>query len=76
MLSNLFELTGIHARQWIAPAVASYFIQQLIEVPANAKLLQSVDWYIMPVMNPDGSHPFLHFSATMRFMPFGKIFLF
>ncbi|EFX75496.1 hypothetical protein DAPPUDRAFT_306706 [Daphnia pulex] len=45
---------GIHAREWIAPAVASYFIQQLVEVPANAKLLTNVDWYIMPVMNPDG----------------------
>ncbi|XP_046643400.1 carboxypeptidase B-like [Daphnia pulicaria] len=45
---------GIHAREWIAPAVASYFIQQLVEVPANAKLLTNVDWYIMPVVNPDG----------------------
>ncbi|KAI9553883.1 hypothetical protein GHT06_019153 [Daphnia sinensis] len=45
---------GIHAREWISPAVATYIIQQLVEVPANAKLLANVDWYIMPVMNPDG----------------------
>jgi murein tripeptide amidase MpaA len=34
--------------------VTSYIIQQLVEVQANAKLLLNVDWYIMPVMNPDG----------------------
>jgi murein tripeptide amidase MpaA len=51
-LSSLYS--GIHAREWISPATVSYFIQQLVEVPANAKLLQNVDWYIMPVMNPDG----------------------
>ncbi|KAK4007882.1 hypothetical protein OUZ56_013031 [Daphnia magna] len=45
---------GIHAREWISPAVATYIIQQLVEVPANAKLLSNVDWYIMPVVNPDG----------------------
>ncbi|KZR99499.1 putative Carboxypeptidase B, partial [Daphnia magna] len=45
---------GFHAREWISPAVATYIIQQLVEVPANAKLLSNVDWYIMPVVNPDG----------------------
>ncbi|KAI9553890.1 hypothetical protein GHT06_019160 [Daphnia sinensis] len=45
---------GFHAREWISPAVATYIIQQLVEVPANAKLSSKVDWYIMPVVNPDG----------------------
>ena len=45
---------GIHAREWISPAVATYIIQQLVEVPANSKMFFDVDWYIMPVMNPDG----------------------
>ncbi|XP_057375607.1 carboxypeptidase B-like [Daphnia carinata] len=45
---------GFHAREWISPAVATYIIQQLVEVPANANLLSNVDWYIMPVVNPDG----------------------
>lgn len=31
-----------------------YIIQQIVEEPKNAKLLQNVDWYIMPVVNPDG----------------------
>ncbi|EFX73851.1 hypothetical protein DAPPUDRAFT_129309 [Daphnia pulex] len=32
----------------------TYIIQQLVEEPANAKLLFNIDWYIMPVVNPDG----------------------
>ena len=42
---------GIHAREWISPAVATYVIQQLVEFPENDRLLANVDWYIMPVMN-------------------------
>ncbi len=48
------SVKGIHAREWISPAVATYIIHQLVEVPSNERLLQNVDWYIMPVMNPDG----------------------
>ncbi|XP_057376006.1 carboxypeptidase B-like [Daphnia carinata] len=45
---------GFHAREWISPALATYIIQQIVEEPANAKLLNNIDWYIMPVVNPDG----------------------
>jgi murein tripeptide amidase MpaA len=45
---------AFHAREWISPAVVTYIIHQLVEEPANLKLLQNVDWYIMPVVNPDG----------------------
>uniref|UniRef100_A0A0P6FVC1 Zinc carboxypeptidase n=1 Tax=Daphnia magna TaxID=35525 RepID=A0A0P6FVC1_9CRUS len=45
---------GIHAREWISPAVATYILHQLVEEPTNAGLLLNVDWYIMPIMNPDG----------------------
>lgn len=55
---------GIHAREWISPAVATYIIQQLVEVPANTKLLSNVDWYIMPVVNPDG-YEFTHTTNRM-----------
>ena len=34
--------------------MATYLISQLVEYPENAALTNSVDWYIMPVMNPDG----------------------
>jgi murein tripeptide amidase MpaA len=43
--------------------LATYIIHQLVEDPANEGLLLSADWYIMPVMNPDG-------IATISFIPF------
>ncbi|KAI9553884.1 hypothetical protein GHT06_019154 [Daphnia sinensis] len=55
---------GFHAREWISPAVATYIIQQLVEVPANAKLSANVDWYIMPVVNPDG-YEYTHTTNRM-----------
>nr|AEI58636.1 carboxypeptidase [Eupolyphaga sinensis] len=46
---------GIHAREWIAPATALYVIYQLVENnAANSALTDAVDWYILPVLNPDG----------------------
>lgn len=65
---------GIHAREWISPAVATYVIQQLVEVPSNERLFANVDWYIMPVMNPDGIPTFtaiLSRSCTSEVFPKG-----
>lgn len=45
---------GIHAREWIAPATVLYIIQQLVENPENRDLIQNLDWYLLPVLNPDG----------------------
>lgn len=46
---------GIHAREWIAPAMALYIINQLVENNAtNSDLTDAVDWFIVPVLNPDG----------------------
>ncbi|XP_049786268.1 carboxypeptidase B-like [Schistocerca cancellata] len=45
---------GIHAREWIAPAAALYVINQLVENAAESALTDSVDWHIVPVLNPDG----------------------
>ncbi|XP_046998066.1 carboxypeptidase A1-like [Schistocerca americana] len=45
---------GIHAREWIAPAAALYVINQLVENAAESALTDSVDWHIIPVLNPDG----------------------
>ncbi|VDL68589.1 unnamed protein product [Nippostrongylus brasiliensis] len=47
---------GIHAREWIAPATAMQL--QLVSGyesdPSIQKLLDHIDFYILPVMNPDG----------------------
>ncbi|XP_052122481.1 zinc carboxypeptidase-like [Frankliniella occidentalis] len=46
---------GIHAREWIAPATALYLINRLVEhADEHQALLQGLDWYILPVVNPDG----------------------
>lgn len=50
---------GIHAREWIAPAQALYIIQELVENETNRYLIENVDWYIVPVLNPDG-YSFTH----------------
>ncbi|KRT84501.1 Peptidase [Oryctes borbonicus] len=45
---------GIHAREWISPAVVLYVIQQLVENKDNKHMIENINWYIIPVLNPDG----------------------
>uniref|UniRef100_T1JFH7 Peptidase M14 domain-containing protein n=1 Tax=Strigamia maritima TaxID=126957 RepID=T1JFH7_STRMM len=56
---------GIHAREWIAPATAMYIIKKLvINYEENFKLSDGVEWYILPVVNPDG-YEFSHSKQRM-----------
>ncbi|XP_026763305.1 carboxypeptidase B-like [Galleria mellonella] len=51
----IFIDAGIHAREWVAPAMALYLIHRLTNDPdARQNELNGVDWYILPVVNPDG----------------------
>ncbi|CAH0401286.1 unnamed protein product [Chilo suppressalis] len=51
----IFIDAGIHAREWVAPAMALYIIHRLTNHPdGRRKELEGVDWYILPVVNPDG----------------------
>ncbi|XP_053982799.1 carboxypeptidase B-like [Hylaeus volcanicus] len=51
---------GMHAREWIGTAVATYIMNQLVEKTASyTKLLDNSDWMILPVANPDG-YEFTH----------------
>ncbi|CRK96824.1 CLUMA_CG010030, isoform A, partial [Clunio marinus] len=54
--TGVFIDSGIHAREWIAPAVATYTINQLIHSkdPAIVDLALNFDWYFVPVLNADG----------------------
>ncbi|XP_063242988.1 carboxypeptidase B-like [Bacillus rossius redtenbacheri] len=46
---------GIHAREWISPAVVTYIINELVEnYESHSDAVQAVDWYILPIVNPDG----------------------
>ncbi|XP_022916952.1 carboxypeptidase B-like [Onthophagus taurus] len=46
---------GIHAREWITPATVSFIIDHLVHnIESESKNLQNLDYYIIPVLNPDG----------------------
>jgi carboxypeptidase A2 len=48
-------MLGIHAREWISPATATYFIKELIERSHEIdSILNFYDVFILPVANPDG----------------------
>lgn len=58
----IFIDAGIHAREWIAPVTALYIIDSIL---TNYKdLLTNVDWYILPVLNPDG-YEFTHTKSAV-----------
>lgn len=56
--SNIFNSSfplGIHAREWISPATATFIMRELVENQAeNQDLIDFFDFYILPVANPDG----------------------
>lgn len=59
----IFIDAGIHAREWIAPVTSLYIVDQLL-ASQNRNLLKSVDWYILPVLNPDG-YEFTHSKSSV-----------
>lgn len=52
----IFVEGGIHAREWISPATATFILNQLITStdPRIINLATSYDWFFFPVVNPDG----------------------
>ncbi|ODM94733.1 Carboxypeptidase B [Orchesella cincta] len=46
---------NIHAREWITSATATWIINEFVTKPAQyGDLLDGVDYYIIPMVNPDG----------------------
>lgn len=50
---------GIHAREWIAPAFVTYFLNQIVTSQTSEdeelKLIATqYEWIFIPVVNPDG----------------------
>ncbi|XP_055586733.1 zinc carboxypeptidase-like [Uranotaenia lowii] len=52
----IFVEGGIHAREWISPATATFILNQLITSTDERirKLSTDYDWFFFPVVNPDG----------------------
>ncbi|XP_058443710.1 zinc carboxypeptidase [Malaya genurostris] len=52
----VFVECGIHAREWISPAVCTYLLDQLLtsDAPEVRDLAENFDWFFFPVVNPDG----------------------
>ncbi|XP_065348589.1 carboxypeptidase B-like, partial [Cloeon dipterum] len=44
----------IHAREWISPASVTYVIKELVENRTVNAFAPKLDYYIIPVTNPDG----------------------
>ena len=50
---NIWIEAGIHAREWIAPAMATYIIDQLVNNDKDG-FLSKLNFHILPCANPDG----------------------
>ncbi|KAK0081614.1 hypothetical protein PV325_011858 [Microctonus aethiopoides] len=53
---KVFIEGNIHAREWITSATVTFIINELLtsENPDVRKLAEKNDWYIFPIVNPDG----------------------
>jgi len=46
---------GLHAREWISHATVTWLLKELVENDhSHSYLTERLDWYILPVHNPDG----------------------
>ncbi|XP_055345293.1 carboxypeptidase B-like [Paramacrobiotus metropolitanus] len=46
--------SGIHAREWISSATVTFMINQMVTNSSNSWMYEQLNWYILPMINPDG----------------------
>ncbi|XP_063698040.1 zinc carboxypeptidase-like [Culicoides brevitarsis] len=53
---GIFVKGNIHAREWITSATATWILNELLTStdPNVRDIAENIDWYIVPVVNPDG----------------------
>ena len=48
-------MVGVLSREWISPAAVAYIAYRLLEnAGAHLDILNEYDFYLMPLVNPDG----------------------
>ena len=46
MLTEQLNCSGIHAREWVSPAVVMFMLKELVENDSDHQdLLENIDWY-------------------------------
>ncbi|XP_011175147.1 zinc carboxypeptidase [Solenopsis invicta] len=77
---GIFIDGGMHGREWISPATVMYILHQLLfsEDPRVRYIADNHNWYIFPVLNPDGyeysrTHDRL-WSKTRKVLPWFEPF--
>lgn len=52
---KILTCSGIHAREWITPAAAMYILHEILaSLEAKNSTFSGLDYYVVPMMNPDG----------------------
>lgn len=56
----------LHAREWVTLPATLYAIEKLVIDVQEQDLLQTIDWIILPIANPDG-YVFSHTSVSLYY---------
>lgn len=74
--------SGLEAHEWLPIACSTYILNNLVnDIESNSTLgqmIRKVDWYFMPVMNPDGYDYSIHYDrlwqkTRSKHLPSGSI---